>query len=160
AVVADFETWIAQGAVDPRAAPAAGSTEAPALPHADAKTHWSFQPVGKPALPTVAHPVQARTPIDALLVDRLDAAGLAPSPPADPRVLVRRLYYDVTGLPPSADEADKFADRFSDAEYEETVDRLLASPRFGERWGRYWLDVARYADTKGYVFQEDRNYPM
>jgi hypothetical protein len=71
---------------------------------------------------------------------------------------LRRLSYDLTGLPPTADELDEFAARASNAEYEQAVDRLLASPRFGERWGRYWLDIARYADTKGYLFQEDRNY--
>ena len=75
-----------------------------------------------------------------------------------PRVLLRRLYYDVIGLPPTAEELDDFAADPSDARFEATVDRLLASPRFGERWGRYWLDVARYSDTKGYVFEEDRNY--
>ena len=83
----------------------------------------------------------------------------SPSPSAAPRTLLRRVYYDLTGLPPTADELGPFAADPSDAEYEATVDRLLASPRFGERWGRHWLDVARYADTKGYVFQEDRNYP-
>jgi hypothetical protein len=73
--------------------------------------------------------------------------------------LLRRLYYDLIGLPPTLAELNEFAAQTSDARYEETVDRLLASPQFGERWARYWLDVARYADTKGYVFEEDRNYP-
>ncbi len=157
AVIADFETWIAHGAVDPRQDDVAASGKTPVV---DAKTFWSFQPPVKPALPTVKHPVEARSPIDAFIVAKLDAANLAPSPPADPRVLLRRLSYDLTGLPPTADELTAFAARASDAEYEETVDRLLASPHFGERWGRYWLDVARYADTKGYLFEEDRNYPM
>jgi hypothetical protein len=84
---------------------------------------------------------------------------LKPSPDADPTALLRRVFYDLTGLPPTADELDRFAARASNAEYEQVVDRLLASPHFGERWARYWLDIARYADTKGYVFQEDRNYP-
>ena len=84
--------------------------------------------------------------------------NLTPSPQAAPRALLRRLYYDLIGLPPTADELDEFAADPSDARYEAAVDRLLASPRFGERWARHWLDIARYADTKGYVFEEDRNY--
>jgi hypothetical protein len=107
----------------------------------------------------VVHPEQARTPIDAFIGAKLDEAKLAPSREAEPRALLRRLFYDLTGLPPTNEELTAFAAKSSDAQYEETVDRLLASPRFGERWGRHWLDVARYADTKGYVFQEDRNYP-
>ena len=154
-VIGDFETWIAQGAVDPRA----GDAAAPIQPAADAKSHWAFQPPKKPPLPTVAHPDQARTPVDAFIVAKLDDVKLAPSREAEPRVLLRRLFYDLTGLPPTIEDRNNFAAKASDAEYEETVDKLLASPRFGERWGRYWLDVARYADTKGYVFEEDRNYP-
>ena len=92
------------------------------------------------------------------MLARLEAAGLEPSPAAEPRTLLRRLSYVLTGLPPSAEELDAFAADPSDARYEQAVDRLLASPRFGERWARHWLDVARYADTKGYVFEEDRNY--
>ena len=92
------------------------------------------------------------------MVEKLEAAGLTPSPQADPRTLLRRLYYDLIGLPPTAEELAAFEADPSDARYEAAVDWLLASPRFGERWARYWLDVARYADTKGYVFTEDRSY--
>jgi hypothetical protein len=155
AVIADFETWIDQGAADPRA----GGVPAPPPLKADAETHWSFQAPKKPSPPAVAHPEQAPTPIDAFVVARLDQAKLAPSKAAAPRVLLRRLYYDLTGLPPTLEEQNSFADKASDSAYQQAVDHLLASPRFGERWGRYWLDVARYADTKGYVFEEDRNYP-
>jgi hypothetical protein len=106
----------------------------------------------------VTNAAAARGDIDRFVVAKLEATHLSPSPQAPPRALLRRLFYDLIGLPPTAEELDKFAADASDAQYEAIVDRLLASPRFGERWGRYWLDVARYSDTKGYVFQEDRNY--
>ena len=108
--------------------------------------------------PKVASQAAVRSDIDRFIIARLEAAKLSPSPQAPPRALLRRLYYDLIGLPPTAEELDEFAADPSDARYEATVDRLLASPRFGERWARHWLDVARYADTKGYVFEEDRSY--
>ena len=93
------------------------------------------------------------------MLARLEAAGLAPSPEADRRTLIRRATIDLWGIPPTAEEVDAFeSDHAADA-FERLVDRLLASPRYGERWGRHWLDVARYADTKGYVFTQDRRYP-
>ena len=96
------------------------------------------------------------SPIDAFILDRLEDKGLAPSPPADRRTLLRRVTFDLTGLPPTPEEVEAFeADASPDA-FEKVVDRLLASPRYGERWGRHWLDVARYADTKGYVFHRGR----
>jgi hypothetical protein len=96
--------------------------------------------------------------LDRFVLSRLEAAGLTPSPPATPNVLLRRLYYDLIGLPPTAADVAEFVADPTDAHYEVAVDRLLASPRFGERWARHWLDIARYADTKGYVFTEDRGY--
>jgi hypothetical protein len=124
----------------------------------DSQEHWAFQPPHRSPPPEVKHSHWPRNDIDRFILFKLESAGITPSPPAAPRALLRRLYYDLTGLPPAADELDEFAADPSDARYQAAVDRLLASPRFGERWGRYWLDVARYADTKGYVFQEDRNY--
>jgi hypothetical protein len=97
--------------------------------------------------------------MDRFILAKLTAAQLAPSPPADRRTLIRRASYDITGLPPTAEEVDGFANDPSPDAFEKVVDRLLASPRFGERWGRYWLDVARYADTKGYIFTEERKFP-
>jgi hypothetical protein len=100
-----------------------------------------------------------RNPIDDFILQKLESKGLAFAPTTDRRSLIRRVTYDLTGLPPTPDEVDAFlADKSSKA-YDAVVDRLLASPRYGERWARIWLDVARYADTKGYVFVEDRNYP-
>ena len=102
-----------------------------------------------------------RSPIDSFVLASLEAAGLTPSPPADRRTLIRRVYYDLIGLPPTAREIEAFeSDRSPDA-FARVVDRLLASPHYGERWGRHWLDVARYADTKDGVlmFGDDRVRP-
>ncbi|MBA3485067.1 MAG: DUF1553 domain-containing protein [Pirellulales bacterium] len=156
AVIADFEQWVAMGAPDPRTNEAV--VDDGAL-QKNPRDHWSLKKPQKPAAPVVSKRAWAESVIDSFVLAKLESAGLAPSAEADPRSLLRRLSYDLTGLPPTADELAKFEARYSDAEYEQAVDRLLSSPRFGERWGRYWLDVARYADTKGYVFEEDRNYP-
>jgi hypothetical protein len=122
------------------------------------KTHWAFQPVRKPAVPAVTRGDWCITPVDRFVLARLQVKGLRPSPPADKYTLLRRATYDLTGLPPTEAEVAAFeADRSPDA-FPKAVDRLLASPRYGERWGRYWLDVARYADTKGYLFLQERRY--
>jgi mono/diheme cytochrome c family protein len=124
------------------------------------RTHWAFQPVRKPALPAVKKPDGVKTPVDAFVLAKLGAKGLAPAPAADRRTLIRRATLDLHGLPPTPEEVAAFeSDRAANA-YEKLVDRLLASPRYGERWGRHWLDVARYADSKGYVFTDERRYPF
>ena len=116
------------------------------------KKHWAFQPVTKPALPSVRQKKWIRTPVDAFILAKLEEKKLSPSSPADPRTLIRRVTYDLTGLPPTPEEVAAFVKDHSPQAYEKLVDRLLASPRYGERWGRYWLDIARFADTKGYVY--------
>lgn len=155
AVINDFVKWVSLGAPDPRTEtpPADANHEKP-----DPREHWAYKVPHRTPPPKVAHEAAARSDVDRFVLSRLEAAKLSPSPSAPPRVLLRRLYYDLSGLPPSAEELDEFAADASEARYEATVDRLLASPRYGERWARHWLDVARYADTKGYVFEEDRNY--
>jgi hypothetical protein len=160
AVIQDFEKWIALGAPDPRVetAMAAESPDVPKDAPPDPRQHWAFRRPVRTSPPPVKNEAAARSDLDRYVLARLEAANLTPSPQASPRVLLRRLYYDLIGLPPSAAELTEFAADPSDARYEVTIDRLLASPRFGERWARHWLDVARYADTKGYVFLEDRNY--
>jgi mono/diheme cytochrome c family protein len=111
--------------------------------------HWAFVAPKKPELPKVRNPMWERNPIDAFILARLDAAGLAPSPEADRTTLIRRVTLDLTGLPPTPEEVDAFlADPSPDA-YEKVVDRLLQSPRYGEHMARYWLDAARYGDTHG-----------
>ncbi len=145
--IADLEAWVKMGAPWP-----AGPTKAAKPPL------WSLQPVKKPPLPTLKNKSWVRNPIDAYVLAKIEARGLAPAVPADRHTLIRRLTYDLVGLAPTADEVDRFlADKSPDA-YDKVVDRLLSSPHYGEKWARHWLDVARYADTKGYVFEEDRNY--
>jgi hypothetical protein len=110
---------------------------------------WSLRPLTKPAAPSTSSS-WVRTPIDAFILAKLEEQQLAPTPEADRRTLIRRLYFDLLGLPPSPEEVDAFVDDPDPLAYEKVVDRLLASPHYGERWGRHWLDVAHYADTHGY----------
>lgn len=119
--------------------------------------HWSFVKPQRPAVPGVANAAWTRNPIDNFVLTRLDAEGIAPSPEADPITLLRRVYLDLIGLPPSPAEVDAYlADTRPDA-YEHVVDTLLASPHFGERWARHWLDGARYADSHGYSIDAPRS---
>jgi hypothetical protein len=116
--------------------------------------HWAFVPPRPRPLPSVRQPNWARNPIDSFILARLEAEGLTPSPEADRLTLARRLYLDLLGLPPTPEEAEAFARDSSPDAYGKVVDRLLASPLYGERWARRWLDLARYADTNGY--EKDR----
>ncbi|MBI1899900.1 MAG: PSD1 domain-containing protein [Planctomycetia bacterium] len=127
------------------------------------KRHWAFQPIRKTPPPAVdrnsPHRDWPQTAIDHFILAGLSENGLSPSPPADRRTLIRRLSFDLLGLPPAPEDVEAFVADASPDAYERLVDRLLASPHYGERWGRHWLDVARYADNKGYVFFEDKSYP-
>src|SRR5882724_2130992 len=116
-----------------------------------AKNHWSYQPLRTPAVPKVKAEGRVQSPIDAFLLAALERKGLAFAPSADKRTLLRRAYYDLIGLPPTFAEIQTFERDRSPAAFARVVDRLLASPRYGECWGRHWLDVARYADTKDLV---------
>ncbi|MBL9187322.1 MAG: PSD1 domain-containing protein [Opitutaceae bacterium] len=156
--IAALEQWVKLGAPDPRAGGKPHPTDIAA-----ARKHWAFQPVTKPVPPAVKNAKWVRTPVDAFVLAQLEAKRLAPAASADPRTLLRRVTYDLTGLPPTADEMDAFLREMkSDPRaYDRAVDRLLASPRYGERWGRFWLDVARYADTQGYlVGNAERRFPF
>ncbi len=137
----------------PALAGAPGGTDA-AVPR-----HWSLRPVRRPAvpLPDDARRQWVRTPVDAFILQRLDRAGLRPAQEADRGTLIRRVTFDLTGLPPDPDAVDAFVHDPAPDAYERLVDRLLASPRYGERWGRHWLDVVRYAETEG--FEYDRYVP-
>jgi hypothetical protein len=120
--------------------------------------HWAFRPLLRAPAPAVDAGAWAAEPIDGFVLARLEAAGLKPSPEAERRTLIRRLSFDLAGLPPEPEDVEAWlADPSPDA-FERLADRLLASPRFGERWGRHWLDVARYADTRGYVFTQEPRY--
>ena len=145
AEVALLKRWIEQGAEWP----------ASADDETAGNDHWAYQPVTSPQPPLKE--TGASHPIDAFVRARLKAAGLAPSPEADRYTLVRRLYLDLLGLPPSIEEVDAFVNDSSPDAYEKLVDRLLQSPHYGERWGRHWLDLARYADSDGY--EKDRPRP-
>ncbi|MGE3820004.1 MAG: DUF1549 domain-containing protein, partial [Isosphaeraceae bacterium] len=114
--------------------------------------HWAWRPIGDPPPPEVADPDWPAGTIDRFILAKLDAAGLSPASPADPRVLIRRLTFDLTGLPPTPEEITAFLDDRGPDAVERLVDRLLASPRFGERWGRHWLDLVRFAETRGHEF--------
>jgi hypothetical protein len=133
---------------------------APAGEPRESARHWSLAPRSRPAIPLPGTPADrrwVRNPIDAFVLDRLSRGGLRPAPPADHRTLARRLSFDLTGLPPSPEEIESFIRDARPNAYEHLVDRLLASPAYGERWGRHWLDVARYAETEG--FEYDRHRP-
>ncbi len=152
--VADLEAWVKMGAPDPR-----GENQKSKIKNQKSDKHWAFQPVKMPPLPRTKNPRWIKTPVDAFILARLEEKKITPSPTADQRTLIRRATLDLLGLPPTPQEVQTFiADRSPEA-FARVVDRLLASPHYGERWGRYWLDVARYADTKGYVFEEERRYP-
>jgi len=111
------------------------------------RSYWAFQPVKDPARPAVKDPALVRSPIDAFVLAKLEERGLTPAPPAEKRTLIRRVTFDLTGLPPSPAEIDAFLADDSPRAFSRVVDRLLSSPHYGEHWGRHWLDVARYAET-------------
>ncbi|MFN3653618.1 MAG: DUF1553 domain-containing protein [Armatimonadota bacterium] len=140
--IADLEEWVRIGAPWPGQTPAAGSAK-------ERESHWSFQPMKDPAVPKVKNAAWVHSPIDAFILAKLEAKGLAPAPKADKRTLIRRVTFDLTGLPPTPAEIDAFLADTSPQALAKVVDRLLASPAYGERWGRHWLDVARYADSNG-----------
>lgn len=145
-VIDDLAAWVAASAVWPAET---------VVPKTIAR-HWAFERPRMPAVPNVAG---AATPIDAFLLQKLHEKNIAPNPPADRRTLLRRVKFDLLGLPATADEVEAFVNDASPDALAKVVDRYLASPHYGERWGRYWLDIARYADNKGYVFLEERKFP-
>ena len=152
AEIALLTAWVRDGAVWGHDASEMVTVTGGAKPLPDplvtARNHWAYQPVKSPPLPRVQSP-WIRTPIDAFILAGLRARGLSPAPPADRRTLIRRVTFDLTGLPPRPEEVEEFLnDRRPDA-WSRLVDRLLASKAYGERWGRHWLDVARYADSNG-----------
>ncbi|MCE9532691.1 MAG: DUF1553 domain-containing protein [Planctomycetes bacterium] len=153
-IIADFETWIAMGAPDPRVT---ATVKRKGLSLEEGRQFWAYQPVRAPAIPENAK----NDEIAAFISAALKAKGLALAHEADRATLARRLYFDLIGMPPTPEEIDAFvSDRSADA-YEKLVDRLLASPHFGERWGRHWLDVARFAESmtlRGFVFKESWRY--
>jgi hypothetical protein len=169
-----FEQWVARGAPAPQMADE--TIKRPSrIDIEEGKKFWAYRPVSNPAVPTPGRAAWSNHAIDRFVLARLEAAGLAPNGEADRVTLVRRLYFDLLGLPPTPDEIDAFLRDESMQAYEKLVDRLLASPHFGERWGRHWLDIVRYGESltlRGFVlpnawryrdyviaaFNEDRPY--
>jgi hypothetical protein len=153
--VADLTAWVKAGANWP-----AGRTLSPfelTTKHRAGFDWWSLQPLQRPPIPRVLNSGWVQNPVDAFVVSRLKSSGLSPAAPADRRTLIRRLKFDLLGLPPTPSEIDAFlADRSPDA-YEKLVDRFLASPHYGERWGRHWLDVVRFGESDG--FEHDKLRP-
>ncbi len=159
--VATLERWVKDGAAATAPVSAATAKVPPGLDFEGARRHWAYQPIREPAIPSVRRAGWASGPIDRFVLAKLEQAGLEPAPVADRRTLIRRATFDLIGLPPTAAEVRGFeSDQAPDA-YARLIDRLLASPHHGERWGRHWMDVARYADTKDGVlmFDYDRLRP-
>ena len=145
--IAALETWVKLGAPDPRGVVASPSRLTGLTDKA--RDHWAFQPVEKPAIPKVKNATWVKNPIDSFVLAKLEASGMAPNPAASRATLIRRAYYDLTGMPPTVDEVRAFLADKSPTAWEKVIDTLLASPHYGERWGRHWLDTARYSDTTG-----------
>ncbi len=146
--------WIKGGAAELDVLPDIATTEPDPMVSDEDRKFWSFQPP-RPQVPPLVHDVsRVRNAIDAFVLEKLEARDLSLSPEADRRTLLRRAYFDLTGLPPEPEEVDAFLADTSPEAYESLLDRLLASPRYGERWGRYWLDVAGYSDSEGFTFPD------
>ncbi|MEY4379071.1 MAG: hypothetical protein RLZ85_952, partial [Verrucomicrobiota bacterium] len=161
--IAILEEWVKMGAP----MPAGGAAKLTGLT-GKAREHWAFQPVKKPAIPEVKNKAWVKTPIDAFILAKLEEKGLQPNPAANPEAFLRRVSYDLIGLPPTSEQVDAFEKAVQSAQmvdsmavrsgkpagaveavYAKRIDELLASPHYGERWARHWLDTARYSDTRG-----------
>ena len=149
-----LEQWVAMGAPDPRDEAVAAGVRKGEIDYEVARREWAFRPVVKPAEPSVAAKDWPLDPVDRFVLAKLEEKSLSPAAAAEPAALLRRLHYDLTGLPPTAEETEAFVADPSREAFVRVVDDLLARPAFGEKWGRHWLDVARYADSNG----GDRNY--
>ena len=158
AVVADLTAWVRMGAPwpdqnDGGAGPGAPEASAPARRKAG---HWSWQPIREPAVPEVKDRDWPLGSVDRFILSKLEAKNIRPAPPAEAKVLLRRVYFDLVGLPPSPEEVTRFEkEHAADAgkALAEGIDRLLESPQFGERWARHWLDLVRHAESRGHEFE-------
>ncbi len=152
--VAVLEKWVKLGLPWPGADQTQAPTPIPAKKNrvitAEDRSYWAYQPVKRPAVPAVRQTAWVTNPIDAFIMAGLEAAGIGPNPPAGKRELIRRAYYDLIGLPPTPQQIEAFLADNSPNAYEKRVDELLQSPQYGQKWGRHWLDIVRYAETNGY----------
>ena len=148
--IALLKDWVARGAPHPEAdGVAMPAPRKSAIDLEQAKQYWSFKPISRPEVPVVSNPGWAVNPIDNFILAELESRGLVPARPVDKRTLIRRVTYDLTGLPPTPEAVDAFLADDSPAAYARVIDRLLDSKEYGEHWGRHWLDIARYADSNG-----------
>ncbi len=159
--IAILTEWVRRGAPDPRlTTPVATGTKIIAMTPAEARTHWAYQPITFPPVPVLPNAAPQLNALDQFVRARLAQEGLTPNPPADPRTLVRRAYLTLIGLPPSFERVEQFAAQPTPAAFAELVDQLLARPEYGQRWGRHWLDVARYSDTTEKSVDGERRIPF
>src|SRR5215475_13413633 len=148
--------WLKMHAPAPRSSAAAAASNYPAYDFDEARKFWSFQPVKDHRPPKVKNEAWIKSPIDRFIMAKLEENGLRPAGDANKRALIRRATFDLTGLPPTPEEVEAFLSDTSPKAFEKVVDRLLGSQAYGEKWGRHWLDVVRYADTAG----DNSDYPV
>ncbi len=149
-----LKTWIAAGAKWPKGRTIDRDERTTAV--RAGRDWWSLQGVKRPEVPATRRADWCKNPIDSFILAKLEAQGMTPAPQADRRILIRRTYFDLLGLPPSEQEVDAFVRDDSPDAYERLISRLLASPHFGEHYGRYWLDLARFAETSGYERDQEK----
>ncbi|MBV09490.1 MAG: hypothetical protein CMN21_09770 [Rubinisphaera sp.] len=154
--IASLTEWVSQGAHWPESSPQVSELDY----FERAKTHWAFQPITPAELPSVSEKIRVANPIDRFIGHKVEETGLEQSQQAESRQQLRRLAFDLTGLPPSYEEVQQFEANSGDEAWSQAIDRYIGSKDFGQKWARHWLDLARYADTKGYVFTEERRYPF
>src|SRR5207302_1806476 len=151
----DLTAWVRMGAPAPKEDPRVIANSKNDFDLAERRKHWAYQPVKSVTLPAVKNGSWRQSPIDSFILAYLEKAALSPASPADRRALIRRATFDLIGLPPTPQEVEAFLADKSSAAFAKVVDRLLASPHYGERWGRHWLDLVRYAETLGFEFDYD-----
>ncbi|MFK7777134.1 MAG: DUF1549 and DUF1553 domain-containing protein, partial [Gimesia sp.] len=154
-VIADFEKWIQMGAPDPRDDKIV-ETKKEKIDFTKAREFWSFKPLSQSAPPTPKNKTWANTPVDQFILSKQEEQGITPNEQASRQTLIRRVYFDVWGLPPEPEDLEAFINDKSADAYEKLIDRLLAGQHYGERWARHWLDVSRFAESNGYAFDRDR----
>jgi cytochrome c553 len=152
AAIADLSAWVEGGAPWPEEKPAEAAVRQDFDLARRKAGHWAWRPVRRPEVPAVKDRAWPAGAVDAFVLAKLEEKGLNPAPPADRRTLIRRVTFDLAGLPPTPEETEAFIRDESPDAYEKVVDRLLAAPAFGERWARHWLDLVRYADSRGHEF--------
>ena len=159
--ISDLKQWVDQGLPWPEQETIDSPKTIQERIDSQREHHWALQPIVSPPVPTFADSENELMPIDAFLLEKLESRGLTFSPPATKQTLIRRATFDLTGLPPTFEEVQSFVNDADPDAYRKLIDQLLASPRYGQRWARHWLDVARYADTVGYAFSsKTRDYPF